>query len=81
MVPVNGPALLRMSDTAALKLMNVNIDYIQAEVAKCKANTGNAREANITQEMYMVEKGCTNTDADSKIKHITNGQNDQENIK
>ena len=29
----NGPVLLRMPDTAALKLINVNIGYIQAEVA------------------------------------------------
>ena len=53
-----------MLDTAALKLINMNIDSIQAEVAQCKTNTGNMREANITQEMHVVEKGCTNMDAD-----------------
>ena len=62
----NSPALLGMPDTAALKLINVNIDYIQAEVEQCKTNTGDAREANITQETHRVEKGCANTDAYSK---------------
>ena len=37
-------------------------------------------EANTTQEMHAVEKGYTNTDADSKIKHSANGQNSQENV-
>ena len=67
-VPGNGPTFLRMPDTAALKLINANIDYKQVEVAQCKTNTGNVREANITQETHMVEKDCANTDADSKIK-------------
>ena len=39
-VPGNGQALLRMPDTAELKLINVNIDSIQLEVAECKTNTG-----------------------------------------
>ena len=63
-VPGNGQVLLRMPDTAALKLINVNIDSIQAEVAECKTNTGDMRESHIEQETYVVEKGCTNTDAD-----------------
>ena len=37
------------------------------------------RESNIEQEMYVVEKGCTNTDADSKIKQGTNSQSSQDN--
>ena len=51
-VPGNGQVLLRMPDTAALKLININIDSIQAKVAECKTN--------IIQKMHMVEKGCTN---------------------
>ena len=70
-VPGNGQALLRMPDTAVLKLININIDSIQAGVAECKTN--------IVQEMHAVEKGCTNTDADSKIKQSTNGQTKQGN--
>ena len=63
-VPGNSQALLGMQDTAALQLINVNIDSIQAGVAECKANTGDTRESNSEQEMHAVEKGCTNTDAD-----------------
>ena len=80
MVPGNDQALLGMPDTAALKLINVNIDSIQAEAAECKTNTGNVRESNRTQEMHVVEKGCTNMDADSKIKHSINGQNYKDNV-
>ena len=54
-VPGNGQALLRMPDTAALKIINLNIDSIQAEVAECKTNT--------KQEMHTVSKGHTNMDA------------------
>ena len=53
-----------MPDTAALKLININVDSIQTEVAEGKTNTCNMRESNIKQETHMVEKGCTNTDAD-----------------
>ena len=62
-VPRNGQSLLGMPDTAAIKLININIDSIQAEVAECKINKGDARESNRTQEMHVVEKGCANTDA------------------
>ena len=60
-----------MPDTTALKLININIVSIQVEVAECKMN--------IVQEMHTVEKGCTNTDADSKIKQGTNSQTKQDN--
>ena len=53
-----------MPDTAGLKLININIDSIQAEVAECKTNSGNTRESNIIQEIHVVEKGCANMDAD-----------------
>ena len=76
----NGQALLGMPDTAALKLINVNVDSIQVEVAECKTNTCNTRESNIKQKTHVVEKGCTNTDADSKIKQSTNSQSGQDNV-
>ena len=38
-VPGNGQALLGMTDTAALQLINVNIVSIQAEDAECKKQT------------------------------------------
>ena len=59
-VPGNGQALLGMQDIAALKLININIDSIQAEIAEYKTNT--------EQEMHMVKEGCANTDADSKYQ-------------
>ena len=39
-VPRNGQVLLGMPHTAALKLISINIDSIQAEVAECKTNIG-----------------------------------------
>ena len=35
-VPGYGQALLWMTDTAAVNIINLNIDSIQAEVAECK---------------------------------------------
>ena len=52
-----------MSDTAALKIINLNIDSIQAVKEECNTNIGNARESNTTQKVHMVEKSCTNTGA------------------
>ena len=68
-----------MPDTAALKLININIDSIQADVAECKTNTGDMRKANIEQDMHIVEKGCANMDMDFKTKQGTNGQKSHNN--
>ena len=70
-VPGNGHVLLRMPDTAALQLININIDSIQAEIVECKTN--------IEKESHTVEKGCANMDADLKTKQGTNCQNGQNN--
>ena len=70
-VPGNGQALLRMPDTAALKIINLNIDSIQVEVAECKTNT--------EQETHMVAKACTNMDAGIKTKQDDSSQNGQSN--
>ena len=72
-VPGNGQALLRMPDTAALNIINLNIDSIQAEVAECKTNT--------ELEMHTVSKGCTNMDTGLNTQQDANGQNNQNNIK
>ena len=56
-----------MPDTAALKLININIDPIQAEVVEGKTN--------IEQETHAVERGCANMDADLKNKQDTNSLN------
>ena len=70
-VPGNGQVLLRMPDTAALNIISLNIDSIQAEVAECKTN--------IKQEMHAVAKGCTNTDAGINTQQDENGPIDQNN--
>ena len=70
-VPGNVQALLWMPDTAALNIINLNIDSIQAEITKCKTNRG--------QEMHAVAEGCTNRDAGVITKLDTKGQNDQNN--
>ena len=70
-LPGNSQALLGMPDIAALKLININIDSIQMEMAECKIN--------IEQEMHVREKDCATTDADSKIKQGANSQNGQNN--
>ena len=70
-VPGNGQALLRMPGTAALNIINLNIDSIQVEVADCKTN--------IKQEMHAVSKGCTNMDTGVNTQQDANGQNDQNN--
>ena len=48
-VPGNSQALLGIPDTAALNIINLNIDSIQAEIAECKTNT--------EQEMHTVLRG------------------------
>ena len=66
-VPGNSQSLLGMPDAAALKIINLNIDSIQAEVTECKTNT--------KQEMHTVSKGCTNMDAGVNTQRDANGQN------
>ena len=60
-----------MPDTAALNIINLNIDSIQVEITRCKTNRG--------QEMHAVVEGCTNRDTGIITKQDTNGQNDQNN--
>ena len=62
-VPGNGQALLRMPDTAALKLININIDSIQVETVESKTN--------IEQELRTVEKSYANAD---RLKNQTRCQ-------
>ena len=79
-VPGNGQVLLGMPDTAALKIININIDSTQAVKGECNTNIGNAKESNITQEVHVVEKSCTNMDADSKVNNNVNSNNDNNNV-
>ena len=79
-VPRNGQVLLGMPDTAALKIININIDSIQAAKEECNTNIGDTEESNTTQKAHVVEKSCTNTDADSKVDNNVNGHNDNNNV-
>ena len=78
-VPRNGQTLLGIPDTAALKIIDINIDSIQAEKEECNANIGDARESNTTQEVCMVEMSCINMDAGSKVNNKVNSHSDNTN--
>ena len=51
-VPGNGQALLGMPDMAALNIINLNIDSIQAVTPECKTNRG--------QETHTGIENCIN---------------------
>ena len=72
-VPRNSQVLLRMADTAALKIININIDSIQATEEGCNTNIGYDKEPNIKQDMHVGVSSCTNMDADLKIDNNANG--------
>ena len=63
-VPRNSQVLLGMPDTAALKIININIDSIQKAKEEYNTDIGDAKKSNTRQEAQVVEKSCTNTDAD-----------------
>ena len=71
-VPRNGQVLLGMPDTAALKIININIDSMQATEEKCNTNIGDTKEPSIKQFMHVAERSCTNMDADLKIDNNAN---------
>ena len=79
-VPRNGQALLGFQDTAALKIININIDSIQAAEEECNTNIGDAEESNTTQEVPVVEKSYKNMKADSNVDNNINGHNASTNI-
>ena len=70
-VPGNSQVLLGMPDTAALNIINVNIDSIQKEIGECKTNSG--------QKMHADTEDCTNKDAHSTAKQDVNSQQHQAN--
>ena len=72
--------LLGMPDTVALKIININIDSIQAVKEKCNTNIGNAGKSSRTQEVAVGEKGCTNMKADSKVDTNINSHNTNINV-
>ena len=76
----NGQALLGIPDAAALKIININIDFIQAAEEECNTHIGDTGESNTTQEVSVVEKSCTNMKADSKVGNNINGHNANTNV-
>ena len=58
-----------MPDTAALNIINLNIDLIQVGIGNSKTNRG--------QEMHTIVEGCTNRNKAGVIKQDANGQNGQ----
>ena len=72
----NGQALLGMPDTAALKIINRNIDSIDAEDSQkdnCNTNIDATTESNAKQEIHGAVKCCTNMDGIFKTTNNTNG--------
>ena len=74
-VPRNGQVLLAMPDTAALKIININIDFIEmASMQKedCNTNIGDAKEAETRQEAQVAKENFTNM---SEVLKVTNNAN------
>ena len=81
-VPGSGQVLLGMADTAALNLINVNIDSIEtASTQKENYNTNmsDTKKPNTKQEMHRAKESCTNTVEDLKKTNDINGSNNNTN--
>ena len=68
--------LLGKPDTAALKIININIDSIEAASTwreDCNANIGDAKGLDIRQEAHVAKESCTNMDEDLKVADNVNG--------
>ena len=65
----NGQGLLGMPHTAALTIISLNIDSIQAEIMSNKTKRG--------QETHTIAESCTNRNTVGVIKQDANGQNGQ----
>ena len=75
-VPGNGQALLGIPDTAALKIININIDSFNAEDTQkdnCNTNIDAAKVSNAKQEIHGARKRCTNMDGIFKSTNNSNG--------
>ena len=58
-VPRNSQALLGMPDTAALNIININIDSIEAasmQKENCNTNIDDTKKTNIRQETHVVKE-------------------------
>ena len=74
-VPRNGQAMLGMPDTAALTIINIHIDSIEAtstQKEECNTNMGDTKESATRQEAHVVKDSCTNMDEDLKGNNNVN---------
>ena len=81
-VPGNGQALLGMPDTAALNIINVNIDSLEAEDTQkenCNTNIDDAKISNAKQETHGAGEYCTSTDGSFKNTNNNSGPADNTN--
>ena len=65
-----------MPGTAALNIINVNIDSIEAEDTQrenCNTNIGDAKTSHAKQEIHEAGEYCTNTDGSLKNTNNNNG--------
>ena len=70
--------LLGIPGTAALQIININIDSIQAMNEMC--NTNIYKESNSNQDVHGVEKSCTNTEVDLKVDNNANSHYNSTNV-
>ena len=81
-VPRNGEVLLVMPDTAALNIINVNIDSIESasmQKDNYSTNINDTKYPNTKQETCEVKESCANTDEDLKSTNNANGSNSNTN--
>ena len=74
--------LLGMLDTAALNIINVNTDSIEADGTQkenCNTNISDAKTSNVKQETHGAKESCTNTDEDLKNTDNVNGSDSNTN--
>ena len=69
-----------MPDTAALQIININTDSIQAMKEECNTNIHDAKESNTHQEVHGVEKSSTNMEADLKVDSNVNSHYNSTNV-
>ena len=77
LVPGNGQALLGMPDIAALNIIHVNIDSIEAastQKENCNTNISDTKKSNTKQDTHGAKESCTNTEEDLKTLATSMGQ-------
>ena len=73
-----------MSDTAALNIININIDSLEAEDTQrsnCNTNTDDTKISHAKQEIHGAGRYCTNTDGFFKNTNNNSGSADNTNAK